>query len=105
MIPVHDNDFKRKVIESDVPVLVILGRHGWATAEIIMPVIEHLAAEYDGRIRMLKYDMDHCQKIALQYQAEEQTTLLFFKDGQLIARTGILPRAEIEQLVKSLVTD
>ena len=81
-IEITDDSFQSEVVESDVPVLVDF----WATwcgpCRAVAPIVEELADEYDGRVKVGKVDVDSEQKIALDFGIRSIPTLLIFKDGK-----------------------
>jgi thioredoxin 1 len=81
-ITLTDDSFQSEVIESSVPVLVDF----WATwcgpCRMVAPIVDELAQEYDGRVKVGKVDVDSEQKIAADFGIRSIPTLLIFKDGK-----------------------
>jgi thioredoxin 1 len=95
-----DASFPSDVIDCNVPVLVDF----WATwcgpCKAIAPVLEQIAAEYDGKVRVCKVDVDHNQGTAQQYGVRNIPTLLLFKGGKVIdQRVGALNKKALEEFI------
>ncbi|MBQ7690409.1 MAG: thioredoxin [Muribaculaceae bacterium] len=94
----------KQAIASGKPVVVDF----WATwcgpCRMIAPVVEALAADYEGRVLIGKYDVDEGTEMAAEYGVRNIPTLLFFKDGQLVQRhVGSTTRDTLEQIIKTLL--
>ena len=98
---ITDSNFEGEVLKSSQPVLIDF----WATwcgpCRAIAPVVEQLAKEYDGKIKVGKVDIDAHPKTPTQYDVRSIPTLLLFKDGKVIGQiVGAAPRPKIEDLIK-----
>ena len=99
----NDENLKQE-IASGKPVVVDF----WATwcgpCRMIAPIVEELAAQYDGQVLIGKYDVDDGADMAAEYGVRNIPTLLFFKDGQLVDRNvGSTTRETLEQKIKALL--
>jgi thioredoxin 1 len=88
-----DATFAEEVLNSDVPVLVDF----WATwcgpCIMIAPTIEELAADFEGKAKVCKLDIDENQEIAMQFGIRSIPTLLVFKGGQVVDQiVGVAPK-------------
>jgi thioredoxin len=71
---------------------------------MVAPVLEQLARDYAGKIKIAKLNTDENQQTARQYGIQSIPTLLFFKAGQLVNRqVGALPKGEIERLIRAII--
>ncbi len=98
---VTDSSFESDVLKSSQPVLIDF----WATwcgpCRAIAPVVEQLAGEYAGKIKVAKVDIDANPKTPTQYDVRSIPTLLMFKDGKVVGQiVGAVPKPKIEELVK-----
>lgn len=97
IIEVKDPDFRREVLEAEGPVLVDFTATWCAPCRAITPALESLAAEYQGRVKVTKLDVDDNQTTAEQYGVRAMPTLLFFKHGKVVGQiVGAVPRARLE---------
>jgi thioredoxin 1 len=99
-----DAEFQREVLESKQPVLVDFTAAWCAPCRVIAPVIEALATEYQGRMKVAKLDVDNHQETAQQYGIRSMPTLLLFKEGKVVKQiVGAVPRAKLEEALRPLV--
>ena len=99
-----DAGFDSDVLNSSQPVLVDF----WATwcgpCRQIAPLIDELAVKYEGKVKVGKVDIDQNQDLAEKYGINAITTLLLFKDGEIIERfQGVPPRVKLESALDSSI--
>jgi thioredoxin 2 len=103
-VDVTDRTFNREVIQHTGPALLDCWAPWCGPCRMVAPVLEQLAREYAGKIKIAKLNTDENQQIARQYGIQSIPTLLFFKAGQLVKRqAGALPKHEIERLIRAVI--
>ena len=90
-------NFEKEVLNSELPVLVDF----WATwcgpCRMLAPVIEEIAKEFDGKIKVGKVNVDEQMGLAIKYRVEAIPTLIMFKDGQIVKKTtGFFEKDEVK---------
>lgn len=79
---VKEADFKEVVLDSDVPVLVDFWAPWCGPCRMVAPVVEEIAQQYEGKVKVVKLNTDENPQIASQYGIRSIPTLMVFKDGQ-----------------------
>jgi len=99
---VTDSTFADQVLHSPLPVLTDCWAPWCGPCQMMGPVMDQLAAEWKGKIRICKINVDENPAIANRYQIRSIPTLLIFDKGQLQnSLTGALPRHSIVQAMKA----
>ena len=97
-----DENFEEEVVNSDKPVLIDFWAVWCGPCKIIAPVIEELAGEYEGKVKVGKLDVDENQRVSIKYGVRSIPTLLIFKNGKVKDTIiGAVPKAQIVQKLNS----
>ena len=83
IVTLNSGNFSDEVLKSSEPVLVDFWAEWCGPCKMIAPVLDELASEYDGRVKIGKVNIDEDQALATQYGVRAIPTLLIFKDGQV----------------------
>lgn len=95
-IDVTDETFSEKVLEASLPTLVDFWAVWCMPCKMIAPIVEELAEEYDGRLQVMKLDVDENTETAMRYGVMGIPTLILFKDGSAVEQIqGMRPKAQI----------
>jgi thioredoxin 1 len=99
-----DSNFAEIVEQGTLPVLVDF----WATwcgpCRMLSPVVDKLAEKYEGKMNVVKCNVDESMDIPMKFGIRNIPTLLFFKNGELVDRlVGAVPQAEIEKKIEAII--
>ena len=98
-----DENFNEEVLASDIPVLVDFYADWCGPCKMLAPVIETLATEQEGKVKVGKLNVDDSPETARKYGIMSIPTLLYIKNGEVVNKTvGVVSKAEIEQVLNSL---
>jgi thioredoxin 1 len=101
IVHVDPDNFQSEVLEAEVPVLVDF----WATwcgpCRMVAPLLDQLAEEWNGKVRVAKLDVDSAQQLAIQYQVSSIPTFILFKNGRVADRMmGAMPKPAFDDFIR-----
>jgi thioredoxin 1 len=100
-VPVTDDSFAQEIEQYEGLAVVDF----WATwcgpCHMVAPIMEQIASEYDGRVKVAKLDVDANQKTMMRFNVRSIPSILFFRDGRLVDQiVGAYPKAAFEQKIQ-----
>jgi len=93
---VTDATFKQEVLDSEVPVLVDFWAPWCGPCRMVVPVVEEIAQQYEGQVKVVKLNTDENPNVASQYGIRSIPTLMIFKAGQRVDMVvGAVPKTTL----------
>jgi thioredoxin 1 len=104
LLQATDDNFDAEIVKSDLPVMVDFWAEWCGPCRMVAPVVEELAKEYAGKIKVAKMDVDKNRKTPVKFGIRNIPTLILFKGGE-VAKTivGAKPKSSIEAELKKLL--
>lgn len=98
--PVNDMSFESEVLQAGTPVLVDFSATWCQPCRAIAPLVDQLAGEYEGRVKVANIDIDESPAVAQKYGIRGVPTLLMFKDGEVVdQQVGAVPKPKIAAMI------
>ena len=99
----NDSNFDQEVLHSDVPVMVDFYADWCGPCRMVSPIVEELAGQYTGKVKVGKLNVDESSAVARKYNVMSIPTLLFVKNGQVVDQiVGALPKDKIQHHLELL---
>lgn len=102
VLHVNDSDFNETVIKADGPVLVDYWAEWCGPCKMIAPVLDEIAKDYQGKLKVVKLNIDENQKTPADYGVRGIPTLMLFKGGEVEAtKVGALTKSQLAAFIDS----
>lgn len=102
IVHVTDDDFENEVLQSSAPVLVDYWAEWCGPCKMIAPVLDEIASEYDGRVKIAKLNIDDNPNTPPRYGIRGIPTLMLFKDGEVEAtKVGAVSKSQLTAFIDS----
>ncbi|NLU99825.1 thiol reductase thioredoxin [Marinomonas sp. UCMA 3892] len=103
-IQITDAQFAEEVLNSEIPVIVDFWAPWCGPCKMIAPVLEDVAAEYAGKVKVVKLNVDENQETAPKYNVRGIPTLLIVKGGEVVAtKVGAVSKSQLVDFVNSAI--
>ena len=104
MKEITDASFKTEVLESDIPVVVDFWAAWCGPCKMVAPVMEELDAQYDGKIKFTKINVDDNPVTSMQYGIASIPTIMLVKGGSIVQKiVGFRPKADFENVFNKYI--
>lgn len=104
-IILNEDNFDKEVLKSEVPVVVEFWAPWCSQCKMLAPIMDQLAAQYEGRVKIAQLDIDACQSIGWQYSIMSVPTIMIFKGGQVVKPgVGLMPKPKLTAMIDSILS-
>ena len=103
--PITDATFKAEVLDSEIPVLIDFWAEWCAPCRALGPTLEEVAAEFSGRIKIVKMNVDENSEVPSQFGVRSIPTMILFKGGRQIDQAmGNMPKSQVVSLLEKALS-
>ena len=103
-IVINETNFEQEVVKSDIPVLLDFWAPWCGPCKMLLPVVEEIAKDFDGKVKVGKVNTDENMSLSSQFQITSIPCLIIFKNGKAINKmVGFRPKTAIEQELNNVL--
>ena len=103
-VNIDSTNFESEVKNSDVPVLVDFWAPWCGPCKMISPILEELAGDYEGKVKVAKINVDNNQELASQFGIRGIPTVMIFKDGEVAnSFVGLRPKEDLATALEAVL--
>ncbi len=104
VVEINDGNFDEQVLQSAIPTLVDFWAPWCGPCKSIAPILEEIAGEYDGKLKIAKMNVDENPSTPTKYSVRGIPNLVFFKDGEVVEQiVGAVPKEQLISAIDKLV--
>lgn len=101
---ISKDEFEAEVLKASVPVLLEFYSDSCIPCKQMSPTLSYIESTFEGKIKVLKINVNFDQEVAQKYEVMASPTIIFFKDGQEVERLrGLVKKPELEEKVKEIL--
>lgn len=100
----NEGNFEQEVVQSDMPVFVDFWAAWCGPCRMVAPIVEDLAKDNQGRLKVLKLNVDENQNLAGRFNVRSIPTLVLFKNGQEVKRIiGVQGKTQLQKAIDEVI--
>ncbi|ARN84801.1 thioredoxin [Candidatus Nucleicultrix amoebiphila] len=104
LVSATDDTFNKEVLQASQLVLVDFWAEWCGPCRAIAPILEEMAEEFEGSLKIVKVDIDNNPDAAVNFNVRSIPTLLLFKNGKVVGtQVGLVPKSALEEWVKGFI--
>lgn len=104
VLKISEENFEEEVMKSEKPVILDFYADWCGPCKMMSPVIDELAGDYDGKVKIGKVNTDENRAVAAKYNVMSIPTIILIKDGQVVDQVvGAVPKTVLEQKINNML--